>query len=63
MSWLGELVRGLASAVLGWWQGQADKPNVIKTAETPPEKLKDWQDSIEEFKARKDAEEKAKGTK
>lgn len=63
MNALTAFVRGIASAILDWWQGQADKPNVIVKAETPPEKLEKFQDDIEAMKKRKDAEEAAKEKK
>jgi len=58
MNWLASIVQGLFSALFGWGQSQAEKPRPITPAETPPEKLNEWQDDIEAFKKRKDDEAK-----
>jgi hypothetical protein len=56
MKWLGEIVRGLASALLEWWQGQADKPNTTKDANTPKAVRDDLAGDRDEWMRRKDAD-------
>ena len=60
MNAIAAIIKGLLSAILEWWQGQADKPTEITKAETPKSKLDAWQDQIDEFKRRKDEEQKPK---
>lgn len=35
MHWLAAIIKGLFSAILSWWQRQADKPDTIQDANTP----------------------------
>ena len=53
MNWLAAIVQGFMSALFGWGQKQAEKPATIKPAETPPAKLKEFQDRIEQMKREK----------
>ena len=57
MNWLTAIVQGLFRALFSWGQDQAEKPRPVTEAETPPAKLHEFQDRIEEYKHRKDADE------
>ena len=58
MNWLAAIWKASLEALLNWGQKNSEQPKPITPAETPPEKLKQFQDDIESMKQRKDDEEK-----
>lgn len=58
MNLIAALWKATLDALFGWGQRNAEQPKPITHAETPPEKLEQFQDEIEAFKKLKDDEEK-----
>ena len=58
MNWFAALCKAAFEALLNWGQKNAEQPKPITHAETPPEKLDKFQESIEDYKRRKDDEAK-----
>ena len=56
MNWIAALWKATVEALLSWGQKNAEQPRPVTHAETPPAKLKEFQDDIEAFKQRKDHE-------
>jgi hypothetical protein len=57
VNWLAVIIKGLCASVWEFWQSNAEKPKPITHAETPPAKLEQFQNDVEEFKKRKNDEE------
>lgn len=46
MTWLAAIVKGLAEALFGWGQKQAEKPKQTTDAKTPDSIKRGWRDYV-----------------